>query len=89
LTTATDALRAAIADMALARSEDSPATVHSMSAQIQKNTRLLYDIWTHAESDDGCHAWMKGFSAAGRALDRAQEPWAVSPKARFWDRIRM
>ena len=36
----------AIADMALARSEDSPQRFYSMSAQIHRERNAYYDVWT-------------------------------------------
>jgi len=81
----------AIADMALARSENSPHRFYSMSTQIQKEHKAYYDILelTQKETMD-ITAWMEWFlGCLGRAIDGAQETLsAVLEKARFWDRIK-
>ena len=46
----------AIADMALARSEDSPQRFYSMSAQIRQERNAYYDILERRRRDDGHHA---------------------------------
>jgi Fic family protein len=81
----------AIADMALARSEDSPQRFYSMSAQIQKEHKDYYDILERTQKATmDVTPWMEWFlGCLGRALDGAQETLiAVLGKARFWDRIK-
>jgi Fic family protein len=81
----------AIADMALARSEDSPRRFYSMSAQIQKEHKDYYDILERTQKATmDVTPWMEWFlGCLGRALDGAQEPLsAVFAKARFWERIK-
>jgi Fic family protein len=81
----------AIADMALARSEDSPRRFYSMSAQIQKEHKAYYDILERTQKDTmDITPWMEWFlDCLGRALDGAQETLGtVFAKARFWDRIK-
>ena len=81
----------AIADMALARSEDSPRRFYSMSAQIQKEHEAYYDILERTQKDTmDVTPWMEWFlGCLGRALDGAQETLGtVFAKARFWDRIK-
>jgi Fic family protein len=81
----------AIADMALARSENSPRRFYSMSAQIRQERNDYYDILerTQKESLD-VTLWMDWFlSCLGRAIDGAQTTLGVVlTKARFWDRFR-
>jgi Fic family protein len=81
----------AIADMALARSENSPHRFYSMSAQIQKEHKDYYDILELTQKGAmDITAWMEWFlSCLGRAIDGAQETLStVLEKARFWDRIK-
>jgi Fic family protein len=81
----------AIADMALARSENSPRRFYSMSAQIQKEHKDYYDILerTQKEAMD-VTPWMEWFlGCLGRAIDGAQITLStVLDKARFWERIK-
>ena len=66
----------AIADMALARSENSPQRFYSMSAQIRQERDAYYDILERdAERNDGYHAsgW-NGSSAAWAAPSTARKP---------------
>ena len=80
----------AIADMALARSENSSQRFYSMSAQIRQERADYYDILerTQKESMD-ITPWMEWFlSCLGRAIDGAQNVLAtVLAKARFWERM--
>jgi Fic family protein len=81
----------AIADMALARSEDSPQRFYSMSAQIRQERNAYYDILEHTQKGTmDVTLWMEWFlGCLGRAIDGAQETLsAVIVKARFWDRIK-
>ena len=77
-----------IADMALARSENSPQRFYSMSAQIQKERSAYYRILeqTQKGSIDITH-WMDWFlGCLGRAIDGAQTMLeSVLIKARFWE----
>jgi Fic family protein len=78
----------AIADMALARSENSPQRFYSMSAQIRQERNAYYDVLERTQSGtmDVTH-WMDWFlGCLGRAIDGAQEILgAVLRKARLWD----
>ncbi len=80
----------AIADMALARSENSPQRFYSMSAQIRQERNDYYDILecTQKGSMD-VTPWMEWFlDCLGRAIDGAQTTLSsVLAKARFWQRI--
>jgi Fic family protein len=80
----------AIADWALARSENSPQRFYSMSAQIQHERNAYYDILeqTHEGSLD-VTPWMEWFLACmGRAFDGTEATLAaVLRKARFWESL--
>lgn len=81
----------AIADMALARSENSPQRFYSMSAQIRKEQKDYYDILERTQKGAmDVTLWMEWFlGCLNRALDGAQEILGtVLAKARFWDRIK-
>ena len=81
----------AIADMALARSENSPQRFYSMSAQIRQERNAYYDILEETQKGTmDITPWMEWFlGCLGRAIDGAQTTLsAVLAKARFWDRIR-
>ncbi|MEP6564193.1 MAG: Fic family protein [Mesorhizobium sp.] len=80
----------AIADMALARSEDSPQRFYSMSAQIRLERNAYYDILeaTQKASDLDVTPWLEWFL---RCLDRAFDGaegilQKVFGKAEFWKR---
>src|SRR5665213_71724 len=78
----------AIADMALARSEDSPQRFYSMSAQIRQERNAYYDILERTQQGSlDITPWMDWFlGCLGRAIDGAQTTLkAVLAKARFWD----
>ncbi len=80
----------AIADMALARSENSPQRFYSMSAQIQLERAGYYDILEHTQKATmDVTSWMEWFlGCLGRAIDGAQTTLgAVLDKARFWERV--
>jgi Fic family protein len=81
----------AVADLALARSENSPQRFYSMSAQIRQERKAYYDILeqTQKGSMDVSH-WMEWFlGCLGRAIDGAQDTLSVVlDKARFWERIK-
>jgi Fic family protein len=79
----------AIADMALARSENGPQRFYSMSAQIRQERGSYYDILEETQKGTlDITAWMEWFlGCLGRAIDGAQTTLgAVLDKARFWKR---
>jgi Fic family protein len=81
----------AIADMALARSENSSQRFYSMSAQIRKGRAAYYNILEKIQSGPmDITPWMEWFlGCLGRAIDGAQTALgAVLAKARFWERVR-
>jgi Fic family protein len=81
----------AIADMALARSENSPQRFYSMSAQIRQERNAYYEILERTQKANlDVTPWMEWFLAClGRAIDGAQTALrAVLAKAKFWERIR-
>ena len=78
----------AIADMALARSENSPQRFYSMSAQIRVERKAYYDILEATQKDDlDITEWLEWFlGCLGRAIDGAETILAaVLKKARFWE----
>jgi len=80
----------AIADMALARSENSPHRFYSMSSQIRQERRDYYDILEATQKGTmDVTPWMDWFlECLGRAIDGAQTALSsVLDKARFWERI--
>jgi Fic family protein len=80
----------AIADMALARSENSSQRFYSMSAQIREERAAYYDILEDTQKDTlDITTWMEWFlGCLGRAIDGAQTTLsAVLVKARFWEAI--
>ena len=81
----------AIADMALARSENSPQRFYSMSAQIRQERSAYYDILELTQKGTmDVTPWMQWFlGCLGRAIDRAHVILsAVLGKARFRERIK-
>jgi Fic family protein len=80
----------AIADMALARSENSPQRFYSMSAQIRQERGAYYDILEETQKGTlDITPWMEWFlGCLGRTIDGAQTTLAaVFTKARFWEAI--
>jgi Fic family protein len=80
----------AIADLALARSENSPQRFYSMSAQIRQERNAYYDILEETQRGTmDITGWMDWFlGCLGRAIDGAQTTLsAVLAKARFWERV--
>jgi Fic family protein len=80
----------AIADLALARSENSPQRFYSMSAQIRLERNAYYDILELTQKGTmDVTPWMEWFlGCLGRAIDGAQDMLSVVlDKARFWERI--
>jgi Fic family protein len=78
----------AIADMALARSEDSPQRFYSMSAQIRQERGAYYSILEETQKATlDITRWMEWFlGCLGRAIDGAQTTLSsVLAKARFWE----
>lgn len=79
----------AIADLALARSENSPQRFYSMSAQIRQERNAYYGILGETQTGSmDITPWMEWFlGCLGRAIDGAQTTLsAVLAKARFWER---
>jgi Fic family protein len=77
-----------IADMALARSEDSSQRFYSMSAQIRVERKDYYDILEGTQKGDlDVTAWLNWFlGCLGRAVNGAEEILAnVLKKAHFWE----
>lgn len=78
----------AIADMALARSEQSPQRFYSMSAQIRLERNAYYDVLEATQKGDlDITAWLEWFLAClDRAIEGAEQTLAgVIRKARFWE----
>jgi Fic family protein len=76
-----------IADMTLARSENSPQRFYSMSAQIRQERNAYYDILEATQKGDlDITKWLEWFlDCLDRAFDRADTILAsVLRKARFW-----
>lgn len=77
----------AIADMGLARSEQSPQRFYSMSAQIRQERKAYYDILEATQKGDlDVTPWVEWFLAClDRAFARADGILAnVLAKSRFW-----
>lgn len=80
----------AIADMALARSEQSPQRFYSMSAQIRVERNAYYDVLEQTQQGPlDVTPWMEWFiGCLGRAIAAAEEGLGtVLGRARFWDRL--
>ncbi len=80
----------AIADMALARSENSPQRFYSMSAQIRQEREAYYEILEETQKGSlDITPWMEWFlGCLGRAIEGARTTLAtVLTKARFWEAI--
>lgn len=78
----------AIADMALARSENSPQRFYSMSAQIRIERKAYYDMLEATQKGSlDITAWLEWFlDCLGRAFDGAETILgSVLRKARFWE----
>ena len=81
----------AIADLALARSEQSPQRFYSMSAQIREEREAYYDVLERTQKGTlDVTPWMEWFLAClGRAIVGAHTTLAaVLHKARFWQTLR-
>ena len=82
----------AIADMQLARSEDSAQRFYSMSAQIREERKAYYDILEQTQHGTmDITPWMEWFLAClDRAIARAQKTLGtILEKARIWERLRL
>lgn len=80
----------AIADMALARSEQSPQRFYSMSAQIRAERKAYYDILEATQKGDlDITAWLEWFLAClDHAIEGAERTLSsVLHKVRFWEAI--
>lgn len=83
-------LARAIADLALARAEESPQRFYSMSAQIRRERRGYYDTLEGVQKGTldvtRWQAWFLG--CLSRAIDGSRDVLAaVLAKARFWERF--
>lgn len=79
----------AIADMQLARSEQSTQRFYSMSAQIRQERKAYYEILERTQKGDlDITGWLTWFLAClSRAFDGAEDIVAVAlKKARFWEK---
>ena len=80
----------AVADMALARGDQTGLRFYSVSARIRQERRAYYDILERTQKGDlNVTAWLHWFiHCLGRALDDTQETLAaILLKARFWERF--
>ena len=80
----------AIADMALARSENTSQRFYSMSAQIRQERAAYYNILEQTQKETmDVTPWMEWFlGCLGRAIDGARTILsAILAKARFWEAI--
>ncbi|HEV2273145.1 MAG TPA: Fic family protein, partial [Acidobacteriaceae bacterium] len=80
----------AIADMVLARSEQSPQRFYSMSAQIRQERKTYYEILEATQKGDlDITRWLEWFlDCLARAFDSSETILAaVLARARFWDRF--
>ncbi|QRM35122.1 Fic family protein [Microvirga sp. VF16] len=80
----------AIADMALARSEQSPQRFYSMSAQIRQERNAYYDMLEATQKGDlDITPWLHWFlGCLGRAVDGAELALSgVLRKAQFWEKL--
>lgn len=78
----------AIADLALARSEESSQRFYSISAQIRQERNTYYDVLEATQKGDlDITPWLQWFLAClGRAFDGAESTLeCVIDKARFWE----
>jgi Fic family protein len=79
----------AIADMQLARSEQSPQRFYSMSAQIRQERKAYYEILERTQKGDlDITEWLTWFLAClSQAFDGTESILAgVLKKARFWEK---
>ncbi len=81
----------AIADMALARSDETPHRFYSMSAQIREERDAYYNILERTQQGTmDITQWMQWFlGCLTRAIEGANGTLAsVMSRARFWERLR-
>lgn len=81
----------AIADMTLARSEQSPQRFYSMSAQIRRDRNAYYDMLEATQKGNlDITAWLEWFlRCLDQAIGSAQDMLSgILHKARFWEAIR-
>ncbi|MCA9438770.1 MAG: Fic family protein, partial [Candidatus Omnitrophica bacterium] len=81
----------AIADMALARSEQSSQRFYSMSAQIRQERRAYYKMLESTQKGDlDIMPWLEWFlECLDRAIEGAERTLAgVIQKARFWEKFK-
>jgi Fic family protein len=79
----------AVADMALARSEQSPQRFYSMSAQIRIERKAYYDVLAKTQKGDlDITPWLEWFfRCLDRVFDGTEETLSsVLHKARFWEK---
>jgi Fic family protein len=80
----------AIADMTLARSENSSQRFYSMSAQIREDRRAYYEILERTQKGGlDITSWLEWYlTCLDRAIERSEMVLAeVLRKARFWETI--
>jgi Fic family protein len=80
----------AVADMALARSEQSSQRFYSMSAQIRIERNAYYEVLEQTQKNTmDVSLWMEWFlDCLGNAIEEAQSSLtAVLYKSTFWDRV--
>lgn len=78
----------AVADMALARSEESPQRFYSMSAQIRLERKAYYDMLEKTQKSSlDVTPWLEWFlGCLNRAFDATEKTLgSVYHKARFWE----
>lgn len=81
----------AIADLALARSEQSAQRFYSMSSQIRAERNRYYDLLEATQKGDlDITPWLQWFlECLDRAFDKADDTLsAVMDKSRYWDAIK-
>src|SRR3546814_9847806 len=76
----------AIADMSLARSDESPQRFYSMSAQIRQERKTYYDLLERTQKGDlEITPWLEGFLAClDRAFDGAEAPPGAETGRAAW-----
>ncbi|MBV5349386.1 Fic family protein [bacterium] len=80
----------AIADLQLARADQTPQRFYSMSAQIRIERNNYYRILEKTQKGSlDITEWLTWFlTCLGRSLDQAEEIWkGVNRKTKFWDEV--
>lgn len=80
----------AIADMQLARADETPQRFYSMSAQIRTERNAYYTILENTQKGDiDITPWLEWFlECLGRSLDKVEDTLkGVHRKARFWESL--